>query len=120
MYQMKQTGYRVAELKVSYHPAKCRKPRIQTAKDAFNELYRFYPEDTIALQEQMVVMYLGRNARVLGIYNLSRGGITGTVVDIRLVLSVALSIAATKIISHTTIQVEHYALLMQISVSLKN
>lgn len=98
---MKQSGYRVAELKVSYHPTKCRKPRIQSAQDAFKELYRFYPEDTIALQEQMVVMYLGRNARILGMYCLSRGGITGTVVDVRLVLSVALSVAACKlIISH--------------------
>lgn len=95
---MKQSGYRVAELKVSYHPTKCRKPRIQTAQDAFNELYRFYPEETIALQEQMVVMYMGRNARVLGIYNLSKGGITGTIVDPRLILSVALTIAATRII----------------------
>lgn len=95
---MKQIGYRVAELKVSYHPTKCRKPRIQSAQDAFNELYKFYPPETIALQEQMVVMYLGRNARVLGIYSLSRGGITGTIVDVRLILSVAVTIAATKII----------------------
>lgn len=98
---MKKLGYRVAELKVSYHPTKCRKPRIQSAQAAFNELYKFYPPETIALQEQMVVMYLGRNARVLGIYNLSRGGITETIVDIRLILSVAVTITACKlIISH--------------------
>jgi DNA repair protein RadC len=95
---MKQTGYRVAELKVSYHPTKCRKPRISSAQDAFKELYKFYPQETIALQEQMVVMYLARNARVLGIYSLSIGGITSTIVDPRLILSVALTIAATKII----------------------
>lgn len=95
---MNLNGYRVAELKVSYHPNKCRKPRIGSAKEAFEELFRFYNHDTIALQEQMVVMYLGNNARVLGIYNLAKGGITSTVVDFRLILSVALQTAATRII----------------------
>ena len=45
-----------------------------------------------------MVVYLGRNARVLGIYNLAKGGITSTVVDFRLILSVALQVAATRII----------------------
>ena len=43
-------------------------------------------------------MYLNRSNRVIGVYSLSVGGITGTVVDIRLLLSVALKIAATGMI----------------------
>jgi DNA repair protein RadC len=43
-------------------------------------------------------MYLNRSNRVIGVYPLSLGGITGTVVDIRLLLSLALKIAATGII----------------------
>lgn len=95
---MKQNQYRVAELQVSYRPAKHKRPQIRSANDAFRELFDFYTEETIALQEQMIVMYMGRNGRVLGIYNLSRGGITGTIADVRLILSVALKVASTKII----------------------
>jgi DNA repair protein RadC len=56
------------------------------------------PAKTISLQERFVAMYLNRSNRVIGVYSLSVGGITGTVVDIRLLLSVALKIAATGMI----------------------
>ncbi len=45
-----------------------------------------------------MAMYLNRSNRVIGVYHMSTGGITGTVVDIRLLLSVALKTAATGII----------------------
>jgi DNA repair protein RadC len=61
-------------------------------------LLPFFSEDTIALKEQFVVMYLNKGNRVLGIYKLSNGGITGTVMDIRLVFSIALKVAAVSII----------------------
>lgn len=95
---MKQNPYRVAELQVSYHPTRCSKPLIRSAKDAFNQIIDFYPTETISLQERMVVLYMSRSGRVIGVYPLSVGGITGTVVDVRLILSVALKTAATKII----------------------
>lgn len=95
---MKQSSYRVAELQVSYHPTRCSKPFIRSAIDAFNQVIDFYPPETIALQERMVVLYMSRSGRVIGVYPLSVGGITGTVVDVRLILSVALKTAATKII----------------------
>ena len=56
------------------------------------------PAKTISLQERFVAMYLNRSNRVIGVYHMSTGGITGTVVDIRLLLSVALKTAATGII----------------------
>ena len=43
-------------------------------------------------------MYMNRNNRVLGVYPLSEGGLTGTVADIRLILGIALKVAATGII----------------------
>ena len=45
-----------------------------------------------------MVGYLNGANRLLGIYEVSKGGITSTVVDIRLILSVALKSAATGII----------------------
>ena len=95
---MKQTKERVAEIQVSYLPTTNKKPVVKTAFDAFIELIEFFPLDTISLHERFVAMYLNRSNRVLGVYELSKGGITGTVVDLRLLLSVALKTAATSII----------------------
>jgi DNA repair protein RadC len=49
----------------------------------------------------MVVLYLNNAQRVIGAYKVSDGGITGTVADLRLILSVALkSVACNFIIGH--------------------
>ena len=95
---MKQTKERVAEIQVSYRPAISNKPLIISALDAFVEMVDFFPPDTIALQEKFVVMYLNRCNRVLGVYPLSIGGITVTMEDKRLILSVALKVAETGVI----------------------
>ena len=95
---MKQIKDRVAEIQVSYRPAISKKPLIVSALDAFVELIEFFPRERLALQEKFVVMYLNRCGRVLGVYEMSQGGITGTVVDIRLLFSVALKVAATGVI----------------------
>jgi len=58
----------------------------------------FYPQETISLQERFVVAYLNRAHNVIGVYEASVGGLTGTIADPRLILSVALKIAATSII----------------------
>lgn len=88
----------VAEITVSYRPAISRKPVICQSLDAYTELKEFFPEELIQLQEMFVVMYLNRANRVIGIYRLSVGGLTGTVADIRLILGTALKVAATAII----------------------
>ena len=94
---MKQTE-QVAEIEISYRPAISNKPIIKSSLDAYNVVAPFFPSNTIALQEKFVAMYLNRANRVLGVYELSNGGISGTVVDIRLLLSVALKTAASGII----------------------
>ena len=88
----------VAEISISYIPLKTSKPKIISTLDAFVQLIDFYNPDLLGLQEQFMVMYLNRAKRVLGVYSLSKGGITGTVADIRLVLAVALKTAASFII----------------------
>jgi DNA repair protein RadC len=94
---MKQTE-QVAEIEISYRPAISNKPIIKSSLDAYNIVATFFPSSKIALQEKFVAMYLNRANRVLGVYELSNGGISGTVVDIRLLLSVALKTAASGII----------------------
>lgn len=62
------------------------------------ELLKPYFKDHLQLQEQFVVMYLNSSHKVLGIYAHSKGGITGTVVDVRLIFCTALKLLATGII----------------------
>ena len=90
--------HNIAEITVSYKPCKAHKALIKSSDDAYFHLLKFFPEDTIALYETFVVGYLNRANRLIGIYELSKGGITGTVADPRLILSVALKCAATGII----------------------
>lgn len=91
----------VAEISVSYSPVKYHQPTIRSSTDAFDQLFKFYPTNIIGLQEHFVIMYLNQGNKILGVYRLSRGGITGTVADIRLILGVALKTAACSlIISH--------------------
>lgn len=84
----------VAEITISYKPTVSHMPVIITSFDAYVELKEFFNEELISLQEQFVVMYLNQANKVLGIYKLSSGGITGTVADTRLILATALKAAA--------------------------
>lgn len=74
---------------------------ISSSKDAEVVLRDIYPKDEIELQEQFVILYLNRKNKVIGYYRHSKGGITGTLVDVRLVMAVAVkSTAVGIIISH--------------------
>jgi DNA repair protein RadC len=71
---------------------------ITNSQNAYEIFKSLFPVDTISLQEQFVVLYLNRANRVIGSYQLSKGGITGTIADVRLILSVALKTLATGLI----------------------
>jgi len=95
---MKDLTQSAAEIKVSYIPKKMLGSKISCSEDAYHVLKEFYPQDTISLQERFVVAYLNGAHNVIGVYEASVGGLTGTIADPRLILSVALKIAATSII----------------------
>ena len=88
----------IAEIEISYRPAISNKPIVKSSLDVYEVLKPFFPENLIGLKEVFVVVYMNRCNRVIGVYELSSGGITGTVVDIRLVLGIALKVAATSLI----------------------
>lgn len=88
----------ISEISVSYKPKRAHKPVITNSNDAVEIARKFFPDDTIALHETFIAMYLNRANRVIGVYLVSTGGITGTVADPRLILAVALKVAACSII----------------------
>ena len=89
----------LSEIHVSYKPGLCSSTTtIANSQNAYEIFKSLFPADTISLQEQFVVLYLNRANRVIGSYKLSKGGITGTIADVILILSVALKTLATGLI----------------------
>lgn len=87
-----------SEIKISYEPPLINTPFVSCSVYAYDFLIQHYPIETIQLQEHFIVMHLNRTNRVLGIHKLSTGGLTSTIADIRILLSVALKTMATSII----------------------
>lgn len=93
----------VAEIELVYK-SKVRpseRPLINSSRNCYELLLQTWDGNKIDFVEQFKVLLLNRCNRVLGIYELSTGGITGTVADTRLVMAAALkSNAVAIILSH--------------------
>ncbi|MBC7863456.1 MAG: DNA repair protein RadC [Bacteroidia bacterium] len=71
------------------------RPRIQTSREA----YQLVCDKLIDLDhEEFWVAYLNRSSRVLKEENISRGGISGTVVDVKLIMKSALEYGASSLV----------------------
>lgn len=66
----------------------------QTAASLFREILG---AELIPIQEFLIVVYLNRANEPIGLYKHSKGGISGTVIDIRLILLVAVKCLASGI-----------------------
>ena len=86
----------VAEIEISYHPKikPSERPKVQTSSDIYNVLMKVWDQNLIELQEEFKVLLLNRRNKILGVYNASSGGITGTVADPKLMLAAALKAGA--------------------------
>jgi len=96
--------FQVAEVELHYKsnvkPSK--RPQIKSSKDGYHILLSKWDLEKIELVEQFKVLFLNQANRVLGIYEVSSGGITGTVADPRLIFAAALKAAACSIVlSHS-------------------
>src|SRR3989337_955412 len=77
------------------------RPSISTSSDAYKILLQIWDHDKIDLVEQFKVLLLNRANKVLAVYQVSSGGITGTVADPRLIFTAALkSNAVSLVLSH--------------------
>jgi DNA repair protein RadC len=88
----------IAEIRLYYKPKKETRPKISCSADGYNQALKFFDKNTIALQEQFIVLYLNRANLVLGGHKVFTGGLTGTVADVRLILGIALKACACSII----------------------
>lgn len=90
----------VAEVKVIYQSKLpyIHYPRVNSSTDAEN-IFRVNWSDDIQLIEEFNVLFLNRANYVKGILRLSRGGLTGTVADPRILFATALKGLAVGIIA---------------------
>ena len=88
----------VAEIKVSYSTNQVDKIKLTNCAEVFEFILSKWDLDIIEFQEECKIILVNRANFALGIYELSKGGITGTVVDVRVILSVALKCNASGII----------------------
>ena len=97
--------YQVAEIQLTYksHVKPSLRPKINCSKDAYNVLLENWDGSQIELLEQFKVMLLNRANKVLGLFEVSTGGFSGTVADPKIIFTAALKGGASGII------VAHYA-----------
>lgn len=92
--------FQVSEINVIYNPKfkASERPKVTTSKQVYDIFNNQWDKDIIELKEQFKIMLLNRANKVIGIYEVSNGGISGTVADPKLIFSTALKACASNII----------------------
>jgi DNA repair protein RadC len=88
----------IAEIQVSYSLPVADRVKVLHSRSIYEVLIQQWALDSIEFIEEAKMILLNRANIILGIYNLSKGGITGTIVDLRVVLAIALKCNASAII----------------------
>jgi len=94
------TLFKVSEVEIIYRPnyKVADRPKINSSKDANNILMDHWDEGKMEFLEQFKILLLNRRNRVLGVANISSGGVSGTVVDPKVIFAIALKTCASGVI----------------------
>jgi len=92
--------YQVAEVQLSYSNRipSSQMPVVTSSSEAYSVIMDSWQQDSLELFERFRVLLMNTGNRVMAVYEASSGGISGTVVDIRLLMITALKATATGII----------------------
>src|ERR1700676_3455066 len=89
-----------SEIIISYQPKI--KPNemvlVKSSKEAYTLLMESWNMGTIYLREEFKLMIMTQSGRVKGIHHLSIGGLTGTVVDPRIIVAISAGCLAAGVI----------------------
>lgn len=82
---------RVSEVSIVYrnHVKPAERPQITSSKDAF-EIFRDSWDGTMEYSESFRLLLLNRANKALGITTVSTGSLSGTIVDVRIIMQYAL------------------------------
>ncbi|WP_297071314.1 JAB domain-containing protein [uncultured Duncaniella sp.] len=90
-------SYNIPIVKMIYVSDNYDMPQLKCSKDAFKAFRNSYDDGEIGMQEFFKVAYLNRANKLIGIHTVSIGGTASTVVDIKILLSGALTAKAESI-----------------------
>ena len=90
----------MAEIQLTYksNVKPSSRPKVTTSQEAYNILRENWDGSKIEFVEQFKVMLLNRANKVLGILDVSTGGVSGTVADPKLIFAAAIKAPACGII----------------------
>lgn len=80
------------EIPVSYSTPQTTKPQIKSSLQVYEMVKKHWNPNHLELHEEFKVIFLNQGNRVLGIYDLAKGGISQCTVDVRLIFSIALKV----------------------------
>jgi DNA repair protein RadC len=88
--------YQVAEIQLTYksNVKPSLRPKITGSREAFNILKENWDENKIEFVEQFKVMLTNRAHKVLGIFEVSTGGVSGTVADPKVIFAAVVKTGA--------------------------
>jgi len=97
---MENALYQLAEIEISYKPKfnASQRPEIDCSLKAYHVLRNNWNLDRLELLEEFKILLLNRRNKVLGMVNISQGGISGTVADAKIIFAIALKACASGII----------------------
>lgn len=86
------------EITLKYKRGDIETIKVKSSQDIYDLLKKVYDADTIEYFESSIVIFLNNQNLTLGFMKISMGGMTGTVMDPRVIFSTALGCGATAII----------------------
>lgn len=92
--------YKIAEIELVYRTSvkASQRPLVTSSEEVYQILRQCWDENKIEFVEQFKVLLLNRAGRALGIFEVSTGGVSGTVADPKLIFSAALKANASSLI----------------------
>ena len=100
MESINKNKWTVAEIQISYKsnikPED--RPKITSSRESFSLLRSEWDSSRIEIVEQFKILLLNRANKAIGIYEVSTGGISGTVADPKIIFAVALKAGASGVI----------------------
>ncbi len=90
----------IPKVEVSFRPNRNLSERVylKSSDEVYKVAIDTWNLDTIELFEEFMAVYLDRRNGIIGIREISRGGTAGTVVDIKIVISIAIACNASGLI----------------------
>ena len=92
--------FNVAEVEISYRPnyKPSERPQISTSQQAYQILIAHWSLGRIDFLEEFKIILLNRRNKVLGLTEISTGGVSGTLADPKVIFAIALKSGASGVI----------------------